>query len=623
ASGISGDILERYIFGLRDNQLTVNGSAEAKIVGEIKNPVIDLSIKLKDFKLPTTPSGDFIGSVHYSDKKLTSNFAFLDSTSNFERPLFSLTGTMPIDLRFISVEKRFLENDPMNIQIRSAHFNLSSLGKILPLITDQSGALSSDLNISGTFKSPIYSGFVRLTDGGFKMRFNNLNYKCGMKLHFENQSMKVDSLLVSNDGGTKYSGTIYGAGGIEFDGFKTSEIKLVFNGDLAVLGQQTQAVSPFFYGDLLIGSDGDWILSKNGDRVFFKGDILMKNTDLVYTTGEENSGVANKNFNFIFVEDSSRIDKELVRFQQVLSREKDLLNYKEETEKPLNFDYEIGIRSEENAKAVIILSQAVNQKLFVEMRGGLKYSNISGETRAQGVFELLRGSKLEFIKTFEAAGFLRFERDITDPYLDIVATYTADYINPRDESGASQEVAVKIKIRSPLSELGKSLAGNTESIGVYVGSKNIQNNVRDTRYDYADAFSFIFIGKFKDDLTAQDKTNVAGQTNLIGNTATSFLGSILSNFVNSAVGDLVNNIEINQAGTTTKILLSGRTQNFRYTLGGTTDSFLNIGKANFKLEWSPFGPNFLIRAERKDPIGSTFSLEDKITEFALKYRFGF
>jgi len=373
----------------------------------------------------------------------------------------------------------------------------------------------------------------------------------------------------------------------------------------------------------LIGTDGDWLLSKNGDRVFFKGNILMKNTDLTYTTGQENTGVSNNNFNFIFVKDSSKIDLELERFEQILSKEKDLQNYKEEIEKPLNFDYDIGIRTENSANAVVILSQAVNQKLFVEMRGSMKYSNISGETRAQGIFELLPGSKLEFIKTFEAAGFLRFERDITNPYLDIVATYTDDYINPRDEKGSSEPVAVKIRIRSPLSDLGKSLAGNNESIGVYVGSKNIQNNSRDTRYDYADAFSFIFIGKFKDDLTAQDKTNVAGQSNLIGNTASSFLGTILSSFVNSAVGDLVNNISINQTGYSTKISLSGRTQNFRYTFGGATDSFLNFGKANIKFEWSPLGPSFLIRLERKEPIVSSFGSEEKISELALKYKFEF
>ena len=91
------------------------------------------------------------------------------------------------------------------------------------------------------------------------------------KLHFENQAMNFDNFVLSNAGGSKYSGTVYGAGGIEFNGFKLKDKELLFNGDLAVLGQKSQTVSPSFYGDLLIGTDGDWLLVKNGRSVFFKG----------------------------------------------------------------------------------------------------------------------------------------------------------------------------------------------------------------------------------------------------------------------------------------------------------------------------------------------------------------
>jgi hypothetical protein len=256
------------------------------------------------------------------------------------------------------------------------------------------------------------------------------------------------------------------------------------------------------------------------------------------------------------------------------------------------------------------------------MRGELNYESVAGEVRAQGAFDLMNGSKLEFFKTFDAEGKIRFETDVTNPYLDIIATYTSDYIDPVNPNLAPQDVAVKIKITGPLKDLGKNLASNTESIGVYVGQRNIQNNVRETRYDYSDAFSFILIGKFKDDLTAQDRAQVAGQTNAIGNTATSFLGSVLSSFVNSAVGDLVNNIQISQAGDYTKFSLSGRIQNLRYSFGGTTEVFQNIGKANLKIEYL-FNPKFLIRVERKDPIGQIYVLDEKINEMALKYKFEF
>jgi len=622
AKNISGSLLERYFLGYRDDQLIANGSLNGKIEGMLENPVMNILFDLKDLQIFSTKLGSLKGSINYSDKKLITDFVFLDQNANEQNPLLSLKGILPVDLSFKVVDKRFPEDEPLSIKLKSENFDLSSLGRMIPGIADQKGILTADVDLNGTLKDPIYQGYVNITDGHFKLIYNNLDYSCSAKIHFEPQEMKLDNFILSNDGGSKYSGTIYGTGGFSFNGFSLKDMDLRFNGDLAVLGQQSQSVSPNFYGDLLIGSDGDWVLSKPGDRIFFKGNFLMKNTDLVYTTGQTTGGIENKNFNFIFVQDSTKIDRELALFQKVLLKEKKLQDQSsQKSEKPLNFDYDVGISTENNAKLVFILSQAANQKLFVEMRGDLKYSSYGGRPRIQGAFELLPGSKLEFFKTFEAAGFIRFESDVTNPYLDIVATYTNDYIDPRGD-GKPQDVAVKIKIKSPLSELGKNLAGNPESIGVYVGTRNIQNNVRDARYDYADAFSFILIGKFKDDLTAQDKAQVAGQTNAIGNTATSFLGSVLTNFVNSAVGDLVNNIQINQSGEYTKFSLSGRIQNLRYSFGGTTEVFQNIGKASIKLEY-PFTPSFFMRLERRDPISSFFNIEDKVTEAALKYKFEF
>ena len=623
ASRISGNLLERYLLGYKDNQLIANGSLNGKIEGRFENPIINILLELKDLQVSSTKLGSIKGSFNYSDKKLAVDFTFLDLNANEQNPLFSLKGSLPIDLSLSTVDNRLFENEPLSIKLQSANFDLGSLRRLIPGITDQKGILTADVDFNGSLNNPVYKGYVNLTDGRFKLIYNNLDYNCSAKIHFENQEMKLDNFILSNAGDSKYSGTVYGVGGISFDGFRLKDINLRFNGDLAVLGQQSQSVSPNFYGDLLIGSDGDWILTKPGDRMLFKGNFLMKNTDLVYTTGQANGESQNKNFNFIFVQDSTKIDKELAQFQKVLSKEKALQEQSsQKTEKPIDFDYEIGISTENSAKLVFILSEAVNQKLFVEMRGDLKYSSYGGESRAQGAFELLQGSKLEFFKTFEAAGFIRFESDVTNPYLDIVATYTSDYINPRDASGVPQDVAVKIKIKSALSDLGKNLVNNQESLSIYIGARNIQNNISDSRYDYADALAFIITGKFKNDLTAQDKTQVAGQTNLVGNLSSSFLGTVLSSFVNSQVGDLVNNIQISQSNYFTKFSLSGRFQNLRYSFGGTTEIFQNIGKASIKLEY-PFTSSFIMRVERRDPVSSFYNIDDKVTEGALKYKFEF
>jgi len=352
--------------------------------------------------------------------------------------------------------------------------------------------------------------------------------------------------------------------------------------------------------------------------------MLMDKTDLYYTTGRNEAASANKNFDFVYVVDSSKIDKEIIRFQNVLTLENAQKKISTYSNNNFNLDYEIGLRSGKDGRLTFILGQALNQKLIVNLSGSMRYENINNVSRAQGTFELLQGSKLEFFKTFDAVGFLRFEGDVTNPYLDITATYNSNYINPRDEKQEVQDVAIKINIRGPLSDLGKNLSSDQNALSVYVGARNIQNNIRESKYDYADAFSFILIGKFKDDLTAQDKAIVAGQTqDAIGSTATSFLGTVLTNFVNSQVGDLINNISINSSGDQTKFSLSGRIENFSYTIGGTTETFTNLSKANLMLEYRFYPTNLKARLERKDPIIKTFGLDDKILEMALKYKFEF
>jgi hypothetical protein len=623
ASKISGDIFEKMFFGYSDGKLKTDGKFDMKIGGEYHNPIIEITSSINDLNYAGAKLGFIDGNLTYKDKKINTNFVFLDAQRNANKPLLNLNGTIPIDLDFGTVKTRVQENENFQIKLKSSDFNMNQLGNILPWVFDQRGILRADILISGNLDDLNYSGFASLNDAHFKTIYNNLPYKGGVKLRFDKKGIFVDSLIVENDGGSKYSGTVTGSGKLSFDRFKLADVSLRFNGDLAVLGEQTKSVSPFFYGDLLIGTNGDWLLTKQEGRLFFKGDILLKQTDLTYTTGQNINGTSNKDFDFIFVADSSKIDKETVRFNKIISREKtnQTTNYSGFEQKD-NFDYDLKISTENNAKLIFILSQVANQKLTVEMSGSLNNSNIKGEARTQGTFELMQGSKLEFLgKAFDATGSLRFESDITNPYLDIVATYTADYINPREENSAPQPVAVKIRIRGPQSDLGKNLTNNSESLGIYMGTRNIQNDVRETRYDYSDALTFIILGKFKDDITVQDRNQMA-QTNVISNTATSLLGSVLSNYLNSTIGDLVNNFQISQAGTYTKFSVSGRAKNFSYSIGGTTEAFQNLSKASFGFIYN-FNPKLSVRFDRKDPVINFVGLDEKIYELALKYKFEF
>ena len=240
------------------------------------------------------------------------------------------------------------------------------------------------------------------------------------------------------------------------------------------------------------------------------------------------------------------------------------------------------------------------------------------KTFAQGQLTLLEGSTLEFLKTLEAEGSIRFESELTNPYLDIVATYK-DYYYPAEGSDADKEVevAVKIEITGPLKELNENLISEgNKNIKVYYGSENIEKNNPSPQYDASDAAMFILLGKFNDDATQQDR-------NAVASTAAGLAGSLVGGFLNRQFGDVIKSVEIRQVGTTTKISLIGRAGNFRYEVGTSTDVYQDLSRANVKVEY-PITRSFLLRLERKEAINTeTTYTSEMINELGLKYRFEF
>jgi hypothetical protein len=230
---------------------------------------------------------------------------------------------------------------------------------------------------------------------------------------------------------------------------------------------------------------------------------------------------------------------------------------------------------------------------------------------------------LEFIKTFNAEGTIRFESELSNPYLDITATYRSYYYplenssnGEGDQSGGDEvEVAIRMKIKGALKELDKNLAQQSEKFTVYVGTKNIENNIPDPTKDASDAVMFMILNKFNDNVTQQER-------NMVSTYAASFAGSIVGGFLNRQLGDYVKSLEIRQTGIDTKFILAGRAGKFRYSIGGSTTVFQDLGLANVKIEY-PITRSFFMRLERKEALSETKLINEMINELGLKYRFEF
>ena len=234
----------------------------------------------------------------------------------------------------------------------------------------------------------------------------------------------------------------------------------------------------------------------------------------------------------------------------------------------------------------------------------------------------MNGSRLEFFKTFDATGTIRFENDLADPHFDVVATYIGEIDNFKG-TGITEDVAVKLKLNSAYSELKENLSGSKENLTVYVGRTKIENDIPDQSYDQSNALTFIIFDQLNLDINNEQRTTLA---NMYGNAAFSLLSSQLTSILNSTFGGLINNFQLNKYSTREayKLLFSGKYNNIRYSFGGSFGSqtdYLQLSKADIKFEYL-LNPNFLIRVEQKDPIIQTTG-EEKIRQFGLKYKFEF
>lgn len=600
----------------KDNVLNGSGSMNVNITGFLDSPVIDMNASMNNINLEGYKFGNLMLYSNYAKKNLKVDFRFLDTNYNFNKPYLSLFGNIPINLE--SNKEAIDTTKKIEMNLISDGFNLAALGDLIPTIKNQKGDLLANVRILGTFDNLKYLGYMKLSRCSFTSKLNNLSYNFGGKVNLSGSTISVDSLLLENRN-VNPKGIVRGKGEIKLNGYKLDNMLVKLNGNLLVLNEKSQAVNPNFYGELFMRTDGDLVYSYQKSNSRFSGKLILENTDVTLNYSSSGYNSASNNFVYEFIEDSSKINLQDVKYKKLISERE--IESREKLKKELtNFDISLNIEIENTATLKIILSPSFNQKLTVISEGGLSYESIGGVSKAQGEFKLLNGSKLDFFKTLDASGSIRFENQITDPYLDITATYNSDYIDPKVENPTPEPVMVQIKLKSYFSELGGNLASNKDNIQIFRGQRNINNNTPDLRYSAIDAVSFIIIGKFPEDFTLGDRQTLS--SSVTSNAVNSFLGQALTALINSKIGDVVNDIQLSSYGQSTRFNVSGKIQNFRYTIGGTQEIFQNLTKSNIRIEYL-FNRNFLIRVERKEPIVQTSGLEEKISELGLKYIFVF
>ena len=597
-------------------------SMDAEVKGNFAAPLLNYKLNIDSVKYKGQYFGSFSGLSNYADKNLTLNYQFIGSSLNPGGTAMKIEGNIPIDLAITGADKRILNDNPMNIKFTADKFDLSPFADIIPNVKKVKGILSADLTLSGSPAALKPEGYVSLSNGSFIADANNLLYNAEMKVVIKDQNLNLENLVVKNSPDTKDGGTMTGQGTAVIDNFNMISNNFSVSGDLKVLGEESKTASPSVYGDLVIATNGDIQFKMNEDGAFLKAPIIVKKAKLTFPPTQSAYRNTSDNFIYKYVTDTSVVRKRSADLENLVNYSKRGNLTRSSAVKKPGFDYSIDITVSDEATIIFVLSKELNQNLTAVLKGNFLYERTNGRSTAQGELSLLDGSTLEFIKTLQAEGTIRFENDLTNPNLNITATYKGYYYPADTTSSAIQEipVAVKIKISGPLKELDKNFVKETNNFAVYYGQDNIDNDIPDPTKDASDAAMFLVAGKFASDMTPQDKNAASSQ---LSNTAASMAGGLLGGVLNRQLGDYVRNVELRRVGTITKFNISGTLPwKLRYSIGGTTDVFQDLSQANIKFEY-PLLKSLLLRLERKQSVTETTSSNEMINELGLKYKFEF
>ncbi|MBZ0200945.1 MAG: translocation/assembly module TamB, partial [Ignavibacteriaceae bacterium] len=616
-NNIRGQDLSTKLFGLsQGNSLMASINIDSWIKGNFENPSMDFKMSIDSITYKKKNFGSLFSNLNYSNENLNVDINFRDTLAIKSKPALNITGVLPINLAFTGGE-RLINSRPIDLKLTAEGFNLGALGDLLPAVNKLRGILTAGITVGGTYENFQPAGFLTLHDGAFLIEANNLEYKGGFIVNITEDKIILDSLLFANIDGTKFGGKMTGTGTAAHKNFKIISSDIAVNGQLKVLGEDSKSASPSVYGDLVVATRGNIEFKMSEDRNYLSAPVTIKRAELIFPQTQSAYQNGSDKFIYKFVEDTTKKKDELD-----LERLVELAHEKERSNSALGnknmpFDFSVDVFVENEAKIIFVLSKELNQNLTAVLDGNFKYESFNERTRAIGELQLLEESTLQFLtKTFRATGSVKFENELSNPYLDITAAYQ-DYYYPASDSTSSpeEEVAVKIKIKGDLENLGQSLLQEKNNIAVYRGADNIENDVPDPTLNATDAVMFILTGNFTTGASLADQNKAAQY-------ATSLAGSLVGGFLNNQFGEYVRTVELRQVGTTTKFNVIGKAGNFRYSIGGSTDVFQDLTHASIKIEY-PVLKKLFFRLERKESITETNLSNEMVNELGLRYKFEF
>jgi len=180
-------------------------SLQAELQGTIQYPQITLDGEIQKLKFKGMEFGQLKADLFYKEKKL--EVKNLNVTEKDWQ--YNLTGYLPIDLSFYSVNQRILEE--------SQSFRLSFKGKrlelikwFIPEIEYLNGDFEGDLTISGSLFHPQLDGKMSVNNGSLKfVQLADPVEQLTVEMRMKNENLILDKLSGFMEHGTSVEGSLF------------------------------------------------------------------------------------------------------------------------------------------------------------------------------------------------------------------------------------------------------------------------------------------------------------------------------------------------------------------------------------------------------------------------------
>jgi len=598
---------EKIIEGEMNLDFTMTGTAE--------EPMMDMAFNLDSIKVQKYHLGSIESSAKYLNKVLSTRLIFSESKNNLERKSLRLEGTLPIDFS-LDAEESFPLDKKISLKFLAENFDLRFASSFIPGVTNLVGTLNGEVNLDGYYDDIKNVGSLTIENTSFVSEFSNLKYLLDANLEFQNERILLSSMSLKNDQSIKDGGTIFASGQIDHQLFDIEKVNISASGSLKILDQKTKAVNPELYGDLTIETREDIVFLSSEDRSYLGLDLILKNgANITYSPTQTAFTNENDKFTYLFTatKTEDELEKEIDSLLILAELKKQERNLAQKI--PFNFDLKLEVETE--LKFVFVLSREFKQNLTAYLGGSLEYSVINEIPFAQGELKLLDGSKLDFIKTFQANGNIRFIEELDNPYINVVATYESFY-NPDTlrTSVNEYDVQIRINLEGSADDIVSNFRKMDDNIEVYKSRRNANQFELDATKTSSDAIFFVIANRFPEDATLQE-------SNLVASTLNALAGSVIGSILNEQFGDIIRTVNIQKVGDETVFSLVGKVEEFRYEIGGTSQVFQDLTRATVKIEYPLFVPNFVARFYRTEPAYQSTTYSEMINELGLKYTFVF